>query len=361
MKFIDYNKFSRHNIVLLISVFLTLSCGGSSSIEEVLNIPSNLSIEADIVGANPTNLNGDGSGTVVFSFSASNASLYKINLGNGEIIETSLGTITYTYTGSGTNTFQVHISAYNLDQFITKSITITIKINSGLLWSDEFNGNGAPDSSKWGFDIGAGGWGNNESQYYTSRSDNVIVEGGFLKITAKKESYLGAEYTSTRMLTMGKFDFTYGRVEVRAKLPTGIGTWPAIWMLGANFSSVGWPATGEIDIMEHVGKRQGWVSSAMHTPSSFGGTINHGEQFFDNVSTEFHIYSVEWTSEKMVFAVDGNVHYTYNPTTKNSDTWPYDANQFIILNIAMGGNFGGNIDPTFTQSSMEIDYVRVYQ
>ena len=311
MKFIDYNKFSRHNIVLLISVFLTLSCGGSSSIEEVLNIPSNLSIEADIVGANPTNLNGDGSGTVVFSFSASNASLYKIN--------------------------------------------------SGLLWSDEFNGNGAPDSSKWGFDIGAGGWGNNESQYYTSRSDNVIVEGGFLKITAKKESYLGAEYTSTRMLTMGKFDFTYGRVEVRAKLPTGIGTWPAIWMLGANFSSVGWPATGEIDIMEHVGKRQGWVSSAMHTPSSFGGTINHGEQFFDNVSTEFHIYSVEWTSEKMVFAVDGNVHYTYNPTTKNSDTWPYDANQFIILNIAMGGNFGGNIDPTFTQSSMEIDYVRVYQ
>jgi len=189
----------------------------------------------------------------------------------------------------------------------------------------------------------------------------VKVEGGFLKITAKKESYEGSDYTSTRMKTQGKFDFTYGRVEVRAKLPTGGGTWPAIWMLGSSIGSVGWPACGEVDIMEHVGNNQGHVSSAMHTPSSFGGTVNHDSQFFDNVSSEFHVYAVEWTSEKMVFSVDDKVHYTYNPPTKNSSTWPYYEPQFIILNVAMGGGFGGTIDSDFSSSTMEIDYVRVYQ
>jgi len=181
-----------------------------------------------------------------------------------------------------------------------------------------------------------------------------------LKITAKKENYEGSAYTSTRMLTMGKFDFTYGKVEVRAKLPFGEGTWPAIWMLGSNISSVSWPACGEIDIMEHWGHNQGVVQSAMHTPSSFGGTINHGAQTLADVSTAFHVYAVEWTSEKMVFSVDGNVHYTYKPPIKDGDTWPYDAPQFIILNIAMGSSWF-DIDPNFTQSSMEIDYVRVYQ
>ena len=231
--------------------------------------------------------------------------------------------------------------------------------NNVLVWADEFEIDGSPCSDNWTYDLGAGGWGNGEAQYYTR--DNAVVNNGFLKITVKKEVFNGSQYTSSRMLTKGKFDFTYGKVEVRAKLPKGGGTWPAIWMLGSNIDTVGWPACGEVDIMEHVGNNQGTVQSAMHTPSSYGGTVNHGQQFLDDVSSEFHVYAVEWTSEKMIFSVDDVVHYTYNPSTKDNNTWPYDADQFIILNIAMGGGFGGAIDPNFVSSTMQIDYVRVYQ
>ena len=347
---------------LLIVFILLISCGGSGSNEELNLAPTDLTIEATIVGSNTANPNGDGSGKVIFNFSAKNTTSYKINLGNGEIIETSSNTLEYTYTGTGIKTFQVFISAYNLNKQISKNITITIKINSGLVLSDEFNYTGSPDSNKWGYDIGRGdnGWGNGEFQYYTNRSSNVIVEDGFLKITAKKENYEGAEYTSARLLTEGKFDFTYGTIEVRAKLPIGKGTWPAIWMLGSNIRTVGWPACGEIDIMEHWGHNQGTVQSALHTPSSYGGTVNHGAQSLDDVSTAFHVYSLEWTSEKMIFSVDGVEHYTYNPSIKNNSTWPFDAKQFIILNVAMGGSWF-SVDPNFTSSSMLVDYVRVYQ
>jgi len=182
-----------------------------------------------------------------------------------------------------------------------------------------------------------------------------------LKITAKKEDYQGFRYTSTRMLTQGKFDFTYGRVEVRAKLPIGGGTWPAIWMLGSSISTDGWPAAGEIDIMEHIGNEQGKIHSSIHTRSSFGNTVNTMSKMVSDVSTAFHIYGVKWTQNAIEFSIDEEVYYTYNPSTKNTSTWPFYANQFIILNVAMGGNFGGNVDSNFTQSTMEIDYVRVYQ
>lgn len=342
-----------------------LSCGGGSDDDSapMVNAPSNLVISANIFGATASNPNGDGTGVVTFNFTATNATSYKINLGNGEVVETTATTLKYTYTGAGINTYKVFVSAYKGDKYVSSEISITVKINSGLLWSDEFNYTGSPDPAKWGYDIGRGnnGWGNGEAQYYTNRTDNVKVEDGLLKITAKKESYEGANYTSARILTEGKLDFKYGKVEVRAKLPIGKGTWPAIWMLGSSIRTVGWPACGEIDIMEHVGNNQGTVQSAMHTPSSYGGTINHGSQFLNDVSTAFHVYSVEWTVEQMIFAVDGVVHYKYNPSTKNSNTWPFDAKQFIILNVAMGGGFGGAIDPNFSQSTMEIDYVRVYQ
>lgn len=234
---------------------------------------------------------------------------------------------------------------------------------TNLIWSDEFDADGAPDLNNWGYDIGTGsnGWGNNEEQYYTDRSDNVTVSDGTLKITAKRESFNGSEYTSTRMLSQDKFEFTYGRVDVRAKLPTGDGTWPAIWMLGANFSEVGWPATGEIDIMEHVGRNQDEVSSAIHTPSSSGNTINVGRTVVEGVSDDFHIFSVNWSAGQITFLVDNEIHYTYNPNNKTEDNWPFDKAQFLILNVAMGGILGGTIDTAFTESIMEIDYVRVYQ
>lgn len=244
-----------------------------------------------------------------------------------------------------------------------------------LVWSDEFDGStGAINSNNWFHQtqLPAGGsWYNGEVQHYTNRTDNSYVVNGNLNLVAKKETFSDQghtkQYTSARLNS--KFAFTYGRVEVRAKLPTGVGTWPAIWMLGQNiteagaywetqgYGNTGWPACGEIDIMEHWGNNQNYVQSAMHTPSSYGGTVNHGGQTIPTVSSNFHVYALEWSSEKMVFTVDGVEHYTYNPEIKNGSTWPFDANQYLLLNIAIQSS----IDPSFTQSAMEIDYVRVYQ
>jgi beta-glucanase (GH16 family) len=234
---------------------------------------------------------------------------------------------------------------------------------TNLVWQDEFDTDGSPAVENWNYDIGTGrnGWGNNESQYYTDRTENVTVVDGVLKITAKKESFEGSDYTSSRLRTEGKFDFTYGRVDVKAKLPSGGGAWPAIWMLGSNFSTVGWPKCGEIDIMEYVANNPGTVQSALHTLSSSGATINMKATSITNETSEFHIYSVIWSDRSIKFLIDDEEFYTYNPDVKNESTWPFDADQFLILNIAMGGNLGGTIDPDFDETVMEIDYVRVYQ
>ncbi len=227
-----------------------------------------------------------------------------------------------------------------------------------LVWSDEFDVDGAPDTANWTYDLGTGtnGWGNNESQSYTNDPANVVVEGGALKITAKAES--GGGYTSARIKTQGLFKFTYGRVEVRAKLPTGGGTWPAIWMLGANITDVGWPECGEIDIMEHAGNNQDKVSSALHFPGNSGGNPIFKGTDVPGASSDFHVYAVEWSSDEIVFSIDNIEYHSYSYTSN----LPYYNNDFfLILNVAMGGGFGGAIDPTFTESAMEIDYVRVYQ
>ena len=231
--------------------------------------------------------------------------------------------------------------------------------NSTLIWSDEFDVDGAPCAGNWAYDLGTGdgGWGNNEAQYYTDNSDNIIVENGLLKITAKAESFMGSNYTSARIKTQNLFDFQYGKVQVRAKLPTGGGTWPAIWMLGSNFDTVGWPACGEIDIMEHVGNDQNRIHSTLHYPGNSGGNGNGNSIVVPNVSTEFKIYEVTWSASTIEFKVDGTTIHTFT----NNTNVPFNHNFFLILNVAMGGNFGGAIDSGFTQSTMEIDYVRVYQ
>ncbi|WP_421918623.1 family 16 glycosylhydrolase [Marinifilum sp.] len=229
---------------------------------------------------------------------------------------------------------------------------------TNLIWSDEFDSDGTPDAANWAYDLGAGGWGNNESQTYTNNAENASVSGGTLKITAKAD---GGSYTSARLKTQDLFEFTYGRVDVRAKLPKGGGTWPAIWMLGANFPEVDWPACGEIDIMEGIGNDPGHIQCALHTPSSFGATVNMESTTVADASDEFHVYSVNWSENQITFLIDDEVYYTYAPESKSADNWPYDADQFLILNVAMGGTLGGTIDPAFTESSMEIDYVRVYQ
>ncbi len=230
-----------------------------------------------------------------------------------------------------------------------------------MVFSDEFNVDGAPDATKWVFDTGRGdnGWGNAEKQNYTTSSTNVIVQGGNLKITAEKEASGGADYSSTRLKSEGKYDFTYGKVEVRAKLPIGGGTWPVIWMLGANYAAPGfsWPACGEIDIMEHVGNNQDVIHSTLHYPNHSGGNGNTASKTIPNVSTAFHVYKTIWSPASVKIYIDDQLIHS----VPNDASLPFNKSFFLILNVAMGGNFGGNIDPAFTQSSMEIDYVKVYQ
>ncbi len=243
-----------------------------------------------------------------------------------------------------------------------------------LIWSDEFGGFGPVDSTKWFHQTklpSSGSWYNGEIQHYTNRTDNAVVANGKLIITARKERFTDQgqtkPYTSARLNS--KFAFTYGYVEIRAKLPFGIGTWPALWLLGKNinengaywqtqgFGNTSWPACGEIDIMEHWGSNQNFVQSAMHTPSSHGATINHGGQIVSDVSGSFHIYSMEWNSEQIVFSVDGQPHYIYNPSVKNETTWPFDQEQYFVFNVAILPS----IQNGFTSSAMEVDYIRVYQ
>ena len=249
-------------------------------------------------------------------------------------------------------------------------------IYTDLVWADEFDTNGAIDAAKWHHQTQlpqGGSWYNGEVQHYTNRIENSSVNNGFLDITAIKENFTDQgqtkQYTSARLNS--KFAFTYGRVDVRAKLPFGDGTWPAIWTLGKNinedggfwdsqYGTVGWPACGELDIMEHGLHPTNQVSVAIHTPSSYGSTVNTSIQPLADVANDFHVYSMNWSPDQITFLIDGVGFYTYNPAVKNDDTWPFYLEQYLLLNIAMGGN-GGAIDPNFSQSSMVIDYVRVYQ
>ena len=261
-------------------------------------------------------------------------------------------------------------------QFANSQVDI---IYNDLVWSDEFDGNGAINASKWHHQIqipAGGSWYNGEEQHYTNELTNSLVENGVLKITAKKEAYTNQgytkQYTSARLNS--KFAFTHGRVDIRAKIPTNQGTWPALWMLGKNIIEPGaffsathgttsWPACGEIDIMEHgitPWQPTGFVQSALHTPSSFGNTVNHGGTIANNLGNEFHVYSMNWSPNQITFLLDGVPFYTYNPAVKNASTWPFIADQYLLLNIAMGG-VAGTIPSNFTQATMEIDYVRVYQ
>lgn len=351
-------------LILTAVVLSLISCSSSDNDNDEPVIPTELSITAVKVGADGSNPNGGGSGVVNFTITATNADYYRVLI-NNETLEFTENTFSYTFTQGGTNNYDIIAAAYNSagNTSITYPITVYVETDLNLIWQDEFNANGSPNASNWGFNIGTGdnGWGNNEAQYYTDRLDNAIVEDGVLKLIAKREDFQGSEFTSARLITSGKFEFTYGRVDVRAKLPAGGGVWPAIWMLGANFGTVGWPACGEIDIMEYVGNNPGEISSALHTPSSSGATINHHVTSISNETTEFHLYSAVWTEDSITFMLDDVEYYTYNPSVKNDDTWPFYKNQFIILNIAMGGNLGGAIDPNFDSSTMEIDYVRVYQ
>jgi beta-glucanase (GH16 family) len=251
-----------------------------------------------------------------------------------------------------------------------------------LVWSDEFDRPGLPDATKWGYEEGFVR--NNEAQYYTrQRSENARVEGGMLVIESRKERFKNpgfdpaapaqsssrkkrefAEYTSASLTTQGKASWTYGRIEVRAKLPSGRGTWPAIWMLGTN-RSVGWPACGEVDIMEFVGYEPGIVHANIHTRKyNHVQKTNKGDKHaLPDASEAFHVYAVEWFPDHMDFFVDGNKYFTFRNENTGADAWPFDKDHYLILNLAIGGAWGGTkgIDESIFPQKFLIDYVRVYQ
>ncbi len=233
-------------------------------------------------------------------------------------------------------------------------------------WSDEFNYTGLPDSSKWKSDVGGHGWGNNELQFYTNKdTQNAVVRNGVLVITARKQDKENRNYTSAKILTKGIKEFKYGRIEVRAKLPAGVGTWPAIWMLGTNIKEAGWPGCGEIDIMEHVGYNKDSLFGTIHSAAynHTKGTQKGKGIFIINPYSQFHTYAIDWTAEKIDFLMDGKIYYTVNNEHLTQKEWPFEQPFYLILNLAIGGGWGGKmgVDNSIFPAVMEVDYVRYYK
>jgi beta-glucanase (GH16 family) len=243
--------------------------------------------------------------------------------------------------------------------------TVTTKFS--LVWADEFDVNGAPDAAKWTYDIGRGqnGWGNNELQFYTNSAENAVVQNGYLIITAKQQAMGGANYTSARIKTKGKFEQKYGRFEARIKMPLGKGMFPAFWMLGSNFDQVSWPQCGEIDIMEYLGNKPTEVFGTIHGPGySAGNSISKKYSLpNDRFDNGFHVFGVEWTDHHINWYVD---NVLYNQITidkvREKGPWVFDNSFFMLLNLAVGGNLPGSPDANTTYPQrMIVDYVRVYQ
>ncbi|WP_245402572.1 glycoside hydrolase family 16 protein [Pontibacter sp. E15-1] len=232
------------------------------------------------------------------------------------------------------------------------------------VWADEFDYTGQPDPAKWGYDLGGNGWGNNELQYYTDNPANASVADGKLAITARIEQMGSEQFTSARLVSKDKGDFLYGRFEIRAKLPTGRGTWPAIWMLPTDAAYGGWPRSGEIDIMEHVGYDQNRVHVTVHTDAynHTKGTQRGKSKLVETASTEFHRYRVDWTPYAIRGYIDDELMFDFVNNGSGYSAWPFDKKFHLLLNIAVGGNWGGaqGVDPGVFPQTMEIDYVRVY-
>jgi beta-glucanase (GH16 family) len=237
-----------------------------------------------------------------------------------------------------------------------------------LVWHDEFDGpaGSPPDPDKWSFDVGGSGWGNQQLEYDTDRPSNVSLDGnGNLAITARLENYMGKSYTSGRIETLSHFTHQYGRFEARMQVPTGQGMWPAFWMMGANVGTVGWPACGEIDIVENKGQEPNTVHGTVHGPGYSGGNgITASRTVYGPpLSAGFHVYAIEWYANLIVFSVDGNTYFTVTPQQLPANTqWVFDHPFGIILDLAVGGTYVGSPDATtmFPQTLL-VDYVRVYE
>ena len=230
-------------------------------------------------------------------------------------------------------------------------------------WADEFNYSGTPDTSKWTYDLGAGGWGNAELENYTKALTNVSVDTGILTITARKENVGGANYTSARMVSKGSGSTLYGRIEVRAKLPSGVGTWPAIWMLPDTYAYGDWPKSGEVDIMEMVGYDQGNVHFSAHNQLYYAGNAKTSTYNIPTASSAYHVYREDWTPYAIRGYYDNNLVFTYVNNGSGPAAWPYDQKFHLLMNIAVGGSWGGlqGVDDSAFPTTMQVDYVRFYK
>ena len=248
--------------------------------------------------------------------------------------------------------------------------TTAVTAEYELVWSDEFDKDGTPDTTKWAYAIGDGcptlcGWGNGEKQYYTDKPENVRVENGLLIIEARKEKIASSDYTSAKLETKGKQDWLYGKFETRAKLQGGTGTWSALWMLPTENTYGSWPKSGEIDIMEHVGHEADWVFGTIHTEAYNHLKHTHigDSTMVNDCDSAFHVYGLEWTADSLKWSVDDEVYLSLGNPQQTSAEWPYDQPFYFIMNIAIGGFWGElyGINEEALPQKMEVDYVRVYQ
>ncbi|MDT0647157.1 glycoside hydrolase family 16 protein [Zunongwangia sp. F260] len=366
---------------IYISCFLLLFFNSCSTGDSDLKTGvSNLQVEVSLAGASEQQPNGDGSGVVQVTATANNAVRYAFRFDSGDVQESTSGTMEYIFSEEGTHTTNVVVWAYSESgEFINETVDFTVFKSDAqftkLVFSDEFESEGSLEEEKWHHQVippNNGSWHNGELQHYTARTENSFVSDGTLKIKAIKEQYTyGAStksYTSARLNS--KFAFTFGRVEVRAKLPEAAGTWPAIWTLGANCNETGsyfegqygsgqWPGCGEIDIMEQTGWNKNEIISHFHWGDRNTGEYKNigGTLPVANTAGEFHVYSMEWTDSSIKTFVDGELVYEL----PNSSEKPYDHPHYLLLNIALGGNLGGEVPENFTEAIFEIDYVKVFQ
>ncbi len=356
----------------IVVAFLISACGGDD--KEGVVLPGNLQIQATVSESEP--------GKVSVSATATNTKYFSVDFGVSGSNFTSLdGNVDYTYTSSGTYTIQVNAHA-TPNEFISGTTQVVIAISDGgvndegystpedyagytLVWRDEFEGESL-NTSNWTYEIGTGsnGWGNNELQYY--RAENTAVKDGFLTITAKKESFSGSAYTSSRLVTKGKQEFQYGRIDIRARLPKGQGVWPALWMLGAKNPGVPWPACGEIDIMEKIGgpEHENKVYGTLHWDhnGSYASTGDKPPYVLPTgiFNDKFHVFSLVWDETNIKWYVDdvlfNNIDITPAGLSEFHDKF------FFIFNVAVGGNWPGSPDAsTVFPQQMVVDYIRVFE
>lgn len=345
----------KYKIILILSILLVFTYACSEQ-----NAPVKLELDKDTM-----TLNVGDKETITVTQAPSNGETLVWASDDETVATVFFGTVTALSSGTAT------ITATLGDQEAQCAVIVAERTYD-LVWSDEFDGTSL-NTDVWTYEIGTGswGWGNNEEQYYTDRPENIRIEDGFLVIEARKEEYMGSQYTSARIKTKDKKEFTYGKIEVRLQVPLGIGTWPAFWMLG---TEGGWPDCGEIDIMEHVGKEPRNIHCALHTANKNGvnGKNFKGTQTLEeDVADNFHVITLDWVEDeflgydRMHFFVDDVKTATFGETAQlqESGDWPFNTPFFFIVNLALGGNWGGDIDDTMFDNPVlyKLDYIRVYQ